>query len=42
MDAIDLMILNKSLVAAAAGATPSSNQLYSLIGALEERREPLN
>ncbi|KAM0518903.1 hypothetical protein ACHAPE_003893 [Trichoderma viride] len=42
MDAIDLMILNKSLVAAAAGAAPSSNQLYSLVGALEERREPLN
>ncbi|UKZ61252.1 uncharacterized protein TrAtP1_002520 [Trichoderma atroviride] len=41
MDAIDLMILNKSVVAAAAGAAPSITQLYNLIVKLQDRRDPL-
>lgn len=37
MDAIDLMILNESVVAAAAGAPPSINQLYNLLGVFQDR-----
>ncbi|KAK1252119.1 hypothetical protein MKX08_003306 [Trichoderma sp. CBMAI-0020] len=42
MDAIDLMVLNKSLVAAAAGAASSITQLHSIIVDLQDRRDPIN
>lgn len=39
MDAIDLIILTESDVAAVAGAAHSITQLYSLVGAFKDRRD---